>query len=73
LLFGLSTEGYNPESIIVRDVVQDNFEDIHDDYLEIILQIALNFTFGAACFEVYIIALLSNLLEVRVDIFKYSR
>jgi len=52
LLFGLSTEEYNPESGLVQDVNKNEFEDVHDDYLEIVLQIALNFTFGAACFEV---------------------
>lgn len=42
----------NEESIYINDVIQDENEDVHDDYLEIILQFAMNFTFGAACFEV---------------------
>jgi len=59
-----------PESILINDVIQEENEDVHDDYLEIILQFAMNFTFGAACFEVYIIAFLNNILEVRVDLYK---
>lgn len=33
----------------------------------------MNFTFGSACFEVFIIAFLNNMLEVRIDLYKYSQ
>lgn len=33
----------------------------------------MNFTFGVACYEVFIIAFLNNMFEVRVDLYKYSQ
>ena len=55
---------------MANDVNREDLEDVHDDQMEIVIQFAMNFTFGAACFQVQIIAFLNNMVEGRVDLYK---